>query len=71
MSEKDTFEFGKKDLSEELKKELDAIRKYIPSKAYRTILGRMKAGKVEAARVGIERIRKKVEGGKLHGNDSN
>ncbi len=55
----------------ELKKELDAIRKYIPSNTYRTIWGQMKAGQVEAARVGIERIRKKVEGGKLHGNDSN
>lgn len=55
----------------ELKKELDAIRKYIPSNTYRTIWGQMKAGQVEAARVGIERIRKRVEGGKLHGNDSN
>ena len=44
----------------ELKKELDNIRKHIPYNTYKTILGQMKAGQVEAARVGIERIKKRL-----------
>jgi len=48
----------------ELKKELESIKNYIPINTYRTILGQMKAGQIEAARVGIERIKKRMEGGK-------
>lgn len=44
----------------ELKKELDGIRKHIPYNTYKTILGQMKAGQMEAARVGIERIKKRL-----------
>lgn len=44
----------------ELKKELNGIRKHIPYNTYKTILGQMKAGQVEAARVGIERIKKRL-----------
>ena len=47
----------------ELKKELDGIRKHIPYNTYKTILGQMKAGQVEAAKVGIERLKKKVNRG--------
>ncbi len=47
----------------EVKRELDSIRKYIPHNTYKTILGQMKAGQVEAARVGIERIKKKLNRG--------
>lgn len=44
----------------ELKRELYNIRKHIPYNTYKTILGQMKAGQVEAARVGIERIKKRL-----------
>lgn len=44
----------------ELKRELNGIRKHIPYNTYKTILGQMKAGQVEAARVGIERIKKRL-----------
>ena len=47
----------------ELKKELDCIRKHIPYNTYKTILGQMKAGQVEAAKVGIERLKKKLNRG--------
>ena len=38
---------------EELMKELNSIKKYIPYNTYRTIKGQMKSGNVEAARTGI------------------
>lgn len=44
----------------ELKRELNGIRKHIPYNTYKTILGQMKAGQVGAARVGIERIKKRL-----------
>ena len=47
----------------EVKRELEGIRKGISYNTYKTILGQMKAGQVEAARVGIERIKKKVNRG--------
>ena len=47
----------------ELKKELDGIKKHIPYNTYKTILGQMKAGQVEAARVGIARLKKKLNRG--------
>jgi hypothetical protein len=47
----------------ELKKELDGIRKHIPYNTYKTILGQMKTGQVEAAKVGIERLKKKLNRG--------
>ena len=46
-----------------VKRELEGIRKEIPYNTYKTILGQVKAGHVEAARVGIERIKKKVNRG--------
>ena len=52
---------------EELMKELNSIKKYIP---YRTIKGQMKSGNVEAARTGISRIKKRAEGQK-HGHTCN
>lgn len=55
----------------ELKKELDGIKKHIPQNTYRTILGQMKAGQTEAARVGISRLKKRLEGGKVHENPRN
>lgn len=45
----------------ELKKELDGIKKHIPYNTYKTILGQMKSGEVEAARVGIARIKNKLK----------
>ena len=42
-----------------LKKELNTVRALIPYNTYRTILGQIKAGDEEAARVGIERIKRK------------
>ncbi len=46
----------------ELGKELNSIKKYIPYNTYRTIKGQIKSGNETAARVGIERIKKRVEG---------
>lgn len=42
-----------------LKKELNAVRALISHNTYRTILGQIKAGDEDAARVGIERIKRK------------
>jgi hypothetical protein len=47
---------------EELMKELNSIKKYIPYNTYRTIKGQMKSGNMAAARTGINRIKKRVEG---------
>lgn len=55
---------------EELMKELNSIKKYIPYNTYRTIKGQMKSGNVEAARMGISRIKKRAEGQK-HGYTCN
>ena len=55
---------------EELMKELNSIKKYIPYNTYRTIKGQMKFGNVEAARTGISRIKKRAEGQK-HGHTCN
>ena len=38
---------------EELMKELNSIKKYIPYNTYRTIKGQMKSGNMTAARTGI------------------
>ena len=45
----------------ELIRELDDIRKDIPHNTYKTILGQMKAGQVEAARVGIRRLKNRLK----------
>lgn len=55
---------------EELMKELNSIKKYIPYNTYRTIKGQMKSGNVEAARRGISRMKKRAEGQK-HGHTCN
>ena len=47
---------------EELMKELNGIKKYIPYNTDRTSKGQMKSGNVEAARTVINRIKKKAEG---------
>ena len=46
---------------EELMKELNSIKKYIPYNTYHTIKGQMKSGNVEAARTGINRIKNRTE----------
>ena len=53
---------------EELMKELNSIKKYIPYNTYRTIKGQMKSGNVEAART--KRVKKRAEGQK-HGHTCN
>lgn len=56
----------------EVKKELNLIKKYIPQNTYRTILGQLKAGDVEGARVGVERMKKRLNAKeRLHGCISN
>ena len=55
---------------EELMKELNSIKKFIPYNTNRTIKGQMKSGNVEAPRTGISRIKKRAEGQK-HGHTSN
>ena len=57
-----TARIHKGDAMKELMKELNSIKKYIPYNTYRTIKGQMKSGNVEAARTGINRIKKRVEG---------
>ena len=54
--------FYKGEFMEELMKELNSIKKYIPYNTYRTIKGQMKSGNMAAARTGINRIKKRVEG---------
>lgn len=44
----------------EIRKELETIKKDIPANTYRTIIGQIKAGNEDAARVGIERIKRRV-----------
>lgn len=44
----------------ELIKELNTIKPYIPQNIYRTIQGQIKAGDVNGARVGVERMKKKL-----------
>ncbi len=46
----------------ELMKELNSIKKYIPYNTFRTIKGQIKSGNADAARTGINRIKKKAEG---------
>ena len=46
----------------ELMKELNSIKKYIPYNTFRTIKGQIKSGNVDAARTGINRIKKKAAG---------
>ena len=55
---------------EELMKELNSIKKYNPYNTYHTIKGQMKTGTVEAARTGINRIKKRTEEQK-HGHTCN
>lgn len=44
----------------EIRKELETIKKHIPANTYRTIIGQIKAGNEDAARVGIERIKRRM-----------
>ena len=57
-----TARIHKGDAMKELMKELNSIKKYIPYKTFRTINGQIKSGNVDAARTGINRIKKKTEG---------
>lgn len=43
----------------ELMKELNSIKKYIPYNTFRTIKGQIKSGNVDAARTGINRIKRR------------
>lgn len=53
-------------------KELNTIKSYIPQNTYRTIQGQIKAGDVNGARVGVERMKKKLSAKeKTHGCISN
>lgn len=56
----------------ELIKDLNIIKPYIPQNTYRTIQGQIKAGDVNGARVGVERMKKKLSAKeKMHGCISN
>ena len=44
----------------ELIKELNTIKPYIPQNTYRTIQGQIKSGNVNGARVGVERLKKRL-----------
>ena len=46
---------------EELMKELNSIKKYIPYNTYRPIKEQMKSEKVKAAKTGINIIKKRTE----------
>ncbi len=41
--------------------ELNKIKMQIPKQTYKTILGQMRAGDMEGAKVGITRLKKKLE----------
>ena len=57
-----TARIHKGDAMKELMKELNSIKKYIPYNTFRTNKGQIKSGNVDAARTGINRIKKKAEG---------
>lgn len=44
----------------DIRTELETIKKHIPVNTYKIIIGQIKAGHEDAARVGIERIKKKA-----------
>ena len=44
----------------DIRKELEDIKEYIPVNTHKTIIGQIKAGHEDAARVGIERIKIKA-----------
>lgn len=41
----------------DIRTELEDIKKYIPVNTYKTIIGQIRAGHKDAAKVGIERIK--------------
>ena len=43
--------------------ELVKLKKEIPRQTYRTIMGQLKAGDVNGAKVGIERLKRKLSKG--------
>lgn len=56
----------------EVIKDLNMIKAYIPQNTYRTIQGQIKAGDVNGARVGVERMKKRLTAKeKSHGCTSN
>ena len=57
-----TARIHKGDAMKELIKELNSIKKYIPYNTFHTIKGQIKSGNADAARTGINRIKKKAEG---------
>jgi len=65
-----TARIHKGDSMKELMKELNSIKKYIPYNTFRTIKGQIKSGNVDAARTGINRIKKKAEG-QVYGHTCN
>ncbi len=44
----------------ELMRELDLLKPYIPRQTYLTIIGQMKAGDLGGATVGISRLRRRI-----------
>ena len=56
----------------ELIKDLNTIKPYISQNTYRTVQGQIKAGDVNGASVGVERMKKKISAKeKTHGCISN
>lgn len=53
--------YGKETAMTDIRTELETIKKHIPENTYKTIKGQIKAGQEEAARVGIMRIKRRVE----------
>lgn len=48
-------------MEKRLYKELKRIKRQIPWKTYRTIIGQIKAGDLSGAQVGIERLKRRIE----------
>ena len=57
-----TARIHKGDAMKELNERVKQHKKYIPYNTFRTIKGQIKSGNVDAARTGINRIKKKAEG---------
>ena len=47
-------------MKEQVIKDLLMIKKDIPRQTFKTIMGQLKAGDIEGAKVGIERLKRKL-----------
>lgn len=54
-----TLLFERTVLMEKLIKDINMMKRYIPQNTYRTLMGQIKAGDVNGATVGVERLKRR------------